>query len=126
MPDAALISECVKLLGGGGILFVIWLLSFRSESKKWEGIIQMENGKWTDKFKQDKEERDRQYDIFVKMMENVTATTGLLAILDTKINNVPVSIKEIHDRMDNMERTLREGLREIHGRIDRALDKECP
>ncbi len=108
------------------IVFIIWYLTFRSESKRWADIIRIENEKWTQKFEMDKEERDRQYEIFQTLMENLGLQSGLMKIIETKVDQIPEHLKTLNHRVESLETTHREGFRTLHGRIDQALKKDCP
>ncbi len=116
MPDIGSVLNLVFDNGGLQIaLFAAWYLTFKSMSQstnqRFETVLSDQRAHWEAKLSQEREERDRQFEVFKELMEQNNLNTGNLASLKSDIGG-------LSGRVDKLDSRIEDGVQSIHRRLD--------
>lgn len=92
------IGELVKQIGFPGLIFAVWYIYHRNQSKQWADMIQQQAANWQQLIVHIEKKNDQTFELLKDSMTTIQAHTMILARIENKVDSMRGSRHEVDIR----------------------------
>lgn len=88
--------EIIKVMGFPGLIFVVWYLYHRNQSRQWSEMMKQQSENWRQLLLHMEKKNDQTFELLKDNMQTIQAHTMILARIENKIDSMKGYKREVH------------------------------